>query len=203
MKTAYLPALAALGDTAPPLKAVYSRSEKSVRDLVEMAVITLKLKTPPSIYHDRDASADLDTLLARQDITGVLIALPISVQPNIILKSLAAGKHVLSEKPVAPDVKKGLETIDTYNRLYKDKGLVWRVAENYEAEPGYRAAGAAIRSGKIGKVIFFKMLVNKYIDQDSKYYKTPWRTIPDVSFFNYLWCASFTAMIYSTRVDFW
>ena len=203
MKTAYLPALAALGDTAPPLKAVYSRSEKSARDLVEMAVITLKLKTAPLICHDGDASADMDTLLARQDITGVLVALPISVQPSIVLKSLAAGKHVLSEKPVAPDVKKGLETIDTYNRLYKDKGLVWRVAENYEAEPGYRAAGAAIRSGKIGRVIFFKMFVNKYIDQDSKYYKTPWRTIPDVSFFNYLLCASLTATIYSTKVDFW
>lgn len=203
MKTAYLPALAALGNAAPPLKAVYSRSEKSVRDLVEVAVVTLKLKTAPSIYHDGDESANLDVLLAREDITGILIALPISVQQSIVLKSLAAGKHVLSEKPVAPDVKKGLETINTYNQLYKDKGLVWRVAENFEAEPGYRAAAAAIRSGKIGKVIFFKTFVNNYIDQNSKYYKTPWRKIPDVSFFNYLRCPSLIAMKYSTKVDFW
>lgn len=203
MKTAYLPALAALGNTAPPLKAVYSRSEKSVRDLVKKAVVTLKLETAPSIYHDGDASANLDGLLARQDITGILIALPISVQPSIILKSLAAGKHVLSEKPVAPDIKKGLELINTYYHLYKYKGLVWRVAENYEAEPGYRAAADVIRSGKIGRVIFFKMLVNNYIDKDTKYYKTPWRTIPDVSFFNYLLCASLITMIYSTKVDFW
>ena len=198
-----MPALAALGDTAPPLKAVYSRSEKSVRDLVEKAVVKLKLKTAPSIYHDGDASANLDVLLARQDITGILIAIPISVQPSIILKSLAAGKHVLSEKPVAPDVKKGLEMIGTYNQLYKDKGLVWRVAENFEAEPGYRAAAAAIQSGKIGRVGFFKMLVNTYMDQDSKYYKTPWRKIPDVSFFNYLRCAILIIMIYSTKADFW
>ena len=203
MKTAYLPALAALGNTAPPLKAVYSRSEKSVRDLVKKAVVTLKLETAPSIYHDGDASANLDELLARQDITGILIALPISVQPSIVLKSLAAGKHVLSEKPVAPDIKKGLELINTYYHLYKYKDLVWRVAENYEAEPGYRAAADVIRSGKIGRVIFFKMLVNIYIDKDTKYYKTPWRTIPDVSFFNYLLCASLITMIYSTKVDFW
>ena len=180
-KTAYLPALAALGDKAPPLKAVYSRSEKSARELAEIAVITLKLKTAPSIYHDGDASANLDVLLARQDIAGVLMALPITLQPNFILKSLAAGKHVLSEKPVAPDVKKGLELIGTYNQLYKPKGLVWRVAENFEAESGHRAAAAAIRSGKIGRVIFFKMLENSYIDKESKYYKTPWRTVPDVS----------------------
>jgi len=178
-KEAHLPALADLGSTIPPLKAVYSRSEKSARVLAEAAVITLNLKTAPSIYHDEDASVNLDVLLARQDITIVTIALPITVQPNIILKSLAAGKHVLSEKPVAPDVKKGLELIRTYNQLYKNKGLVWRVAENFEAEPGYRPAAAAIRSGKIGKVIFFRTLAVMYMDQESKWYKIPWRTIPD------------------------
>ena len=202
MKSAYLPALAALGNTAPPLRAVYSRSEKSVRNLVEMAVVTLKLKTAPSIYHDGDASANLDVLLARQDITGILIALPISVQPSIVLKSLAAGKHVLSEKPIAPDVKKGLEMIGTYNQLYKSKGQVWRVAENFEAEPGYRAAASAIRSGKIGKVIFFKALAVMNMDKDSKWYKRPWRTVPDVSFSECLYRACLIAMLYSTRVDF-
>ena len=176
-------AIAALGSAAPPLKAIYSRSEKSSRDLAEAAAEILKLKTAPSVYHDGDASVNLDALLARKDITIVTIALPITLLPSITLKSLAAGKHVLSEKPVAPDVKKGLELIGTYNQLYKNKGQVWRVAENYEAEPGYRAAAAAIRSGKIGKVIFFKTLVVVNMDKDSRWYKTPWRTIPDVSFF--------------------
>ncbi|KAF8810440.1 NAD(P)-binding protein [Phlegmacium glaucopus] len=179
-KEGHLPTLATLGTAAPPLKAIYSRSEKSAHDLAEAAAITLKMDdTPPSIYHDGDASANLDILLSRPDITAVLIALPISLQPNFILKALAAGKHVLSEKPVAPDVKKGLEVINSYRRLYKSKGLVWRVAENSEAEPGYRAVAAAIQSGKIGKVIFFKTLVAGYIDQESIWYKTPWRTIPD------------------------
>ena len=185
-----MPALAALGSAAPPLKAVYSRSEKSSRDLAEAAVEILKLKTAPSVYHDEDASVNLDVLLAREDITAVTIALPITVQPRIVLKSLAAGKHVLSEKPIAPDVKKGLETISTYNQLYKEKGLVWRVAENYEAEPGYRVAAAAIQSGKIGKVIFFKMLAMMNMDKNSKWYKVPWRTIPDVSFSEYPYCMS-------------
>ena len=198
-----MPALAALGSAAPPLKAVYSRSEKSSRDLAEAAVKTLKLKTAPSIYHDEDASVNLDVLLARKDIMIVTIALPITVQPSIVLKSLAAGKHVLSEKPIAPDVKKGLEMIGTYHQLYKNKGQVWRVAENYEAEPGYRAAAVAIQSGKIGKVIFFKTLGMMNMNKDSKWYKRPWRTVPDVSFFEYLYCASLIAVLYSTKVDFW
>ena len=203
IQTAHLPALAALGSAAPPLKAVYSRSEKSSRGLAEAAVVALKLKTPPSIYHDEDPSVSLDVLLARKDITVITIALPITVQPRIISKSLAAGKHVLSEKPIAPDVKQGLELIGTYHQLYKNKGLVWRVAENYEAEPGYRAAAAAVRSGKIGKVVLFKALAMMNMDKDSKWYKRPWRTVPDVSFSEHLYCASLIANIYSTKVDFW
>jgi predicted dehydrogenase len=203
LQTAHLPALAALGSAAPPLKAVYSRSEKSSRELAEAAVEILNLKTTPSIYHDEDASVNLDVLLGRKDITIVSIALPITVQPGIVLKSLEAGKHVLSEKPIAPDVKKGLEMIGTYHQLYKNKGQIWRVAENFEAEAGYRAAASAIQSGKIGKVIFFKALAVMNMDKDSKWYKRPWRTVPDVSFSEFIYCASLIAMLYSTKVDFW
>ncbi|KAF9462193.1 hypothetical protein BDZ94DRAFT_1194870 [Collybia nuda] len=178
-KEAHLPALAALGSAAPKLRAVYSRSEKSAHDLADAAVAALNLNEAPNIYHDGDQSTDLNALLARPDITAVIIALPITLQPEIVLISLAAGKHVLSEKPVAPDVKQGLALIKKYNSLYKGRGLIWRVAENFEAEPGFRAAGAAIAAGKIGKTIFFKSTVVNYIDKESKWYKTPWRTVPD------------------------
>ena len=187
--TAHLPALAAQGGAAPHLKAVYSRSEKSAKDIADAAAVTLNLAQSPSIYHDGDASSNLDALLARGDIAAVIVVLPITMQPEIVLKALAAGKHVLSEKPVAPDVAQGLALIKTYRELYQPKGLIWRVAENYEAEPGYRKAGEIIRSGRIGDVIFFKTVVVNYIDKESKWYKTPWRTIPDVSASNY-YCLS-------------
>lgn len=166
-----------MGSAAPPLHAVYSRSEKSSREFSDAAA-ALGLSAP-AIYHDGDTAADLDALLARADITTVIVVLPITLQPAIILKAFAAGKNVLSEKPVAPDVAGGIHLIDTYNEKYR-KNLVWRVAENFEAEPGFRAAGKAIAAGKIGKVNFFKATVMNYIDVDNKYYKTPWRTVPDV-----------------------
>ena len=159
---------------------MYSRSETSARDLAVAATGSLGLGVPPTIYHDGNKSIDLDALLARSDITSVIVVLPITHQPGVILKALEAGKHVISEKPVGADVKQGLDLIKEYNLKYKPKGLIWRVAENFEAEAGFRAAGAAIAAGKIGKVIFFKAVVVNYIDQETKWYKTPWRMVPDV-----------------------
>ena len=94
---------------------------------------------------------------------------------------MAAGKHVLSEKPVAPDVAGGIALIKEYNETYKPKGLIWRVAENWEVEPAYHEAAKILAGGKIGKVTSFNVRVVNFVAKDSKWYKTPWRTIPDVS----------------------
>ncbi|KAJ7811918.1 hypothetical protein B0H14DRAFT_2858646 [Mycena olivaceomarginata] len=169
-KEAHLPALLALGSAAPPLHAVYSRSEKTSHEFADAA--TAAGLPTPAIYHDGDPANDLDALLARSDITTVIVVLPITLQPSIIRKALAAGKHVLSEKPVAPDVAGGISLINEYNEKYR-KNL------NFEAEPGFRSVGELIASGKIGKIAFFKATVMNYIDVDNKYYKTPWRTVPD------------------------
>jgi predicted dehydrogenase len=109
----------------------------------------------------------------------VIVVLPISIQPTIILKALAAGKHVISEKPVAPTVESGVALIQNYETNYKPKGLIWRVAENFEAEPGLRAAAKAIADQKIGKVLFWNLQVLNNVDKDNMWYKTPWRTVPD------------------------
>ena len=163
------------------LKAVYSRSEKSASELAAFAQELLGYPASPSVYHDADPHANLDALLARPDIAAVAIALPINIQPTVIRKALAAGKHVLSEKPVGRDVATGLELIKDYESNFRSKGLIWRIAENFEVEPGYQAAAEVIHSGKIGKVAFFNARVVNFMEKSNKYYNTPWRTVPDVS----------------------
>ena len=164
------------------MKAVYSRSEKSSRDLAAFVKSTLGPNAAdPFVYHDTDPQNSIDALLARTDIDAVIVVLPITKQPGVILKALAAGKHVLSEKPVAKDVATGTDLLRRYVSEYRPKGLVWRVAENYEYEPVYREAGQLIREGQIGKVVSFSSTGIVPTSKDNKYYKTDWRTIPDVS----------------------
>ncbi|KAG9307907.1 hypothetical protein JVU11DRAFT_12951 [Chiua virens] len=178
-KEAHLPALKALGPLAPDLKAIYSRSQKNASELADQVADLLQFR--PEIYHDGEPSSNLDALLARPDISTIIVALPIALQPHIVLKALGAGKHVISEKPVAPDVASGLKLIATYEAEYKPKGLVWRVAENWEVEPAFVIAAQAIRAGKIGKVVFYSLRSVGRLEKDSKWYNTPWRTIPDHS----------------------
>ena len=179
---AHLPALAQIG-AGGGLKAVYSRSEHSTRELATLAQETLGLPAPPAIHYDSPSpppEATLDALLARDDIKAVIVVLPITTQPTIVLKALEAGKHVISEKPVAPDVKAAKALIAAYERTYKYKGLIWRVAENYEAEEGFQKVGELIKKGKIGDVTGFRARIAIHMKQDNQYYKTPWRTVPDV-----------------------
>jgi predicted dehydrogenase len=199
---AHLPALAELRGRFT-LAAVYSRSEASAASLAAAAKETLSLSSPPAIYFDvgtddaaAPASSALDALLKREDVQGVIVVLPITAQPAVVRAALAAGKAVLSEKPVAADVREGARLVAEYRATYAPKGLLWvrpapslytagsdgmqRVAENFEAEPSIRAAARAIADGALGDVQGFAVNTAGYVDEHSKYWKTPWRTKPDV-----------------------
>ena len=97
-RDAHVPALYSLDDDFV-IAAVYSRTADSADKLNAL------LPEPADVY------TDLDALLARDDIDAVDVLLPITLQPAIIQKALAAGKHVLSEKPVAPDVATAAPTV--------------------------------------------------------------------------------------------
>ncbi|KAG8691524.1 hypothetical protein FRC11_002114 [Ceratobasidium sp. 423] len=177
-KEAYIPALAVHGSEKYSLKAVYSRSKSSSASLAALA--KERLGASPAVYSEDGASeGGVDAILARPDIQAVIIILPLTQQPEIVLKALAAGKNVLSEKPVAKDVKTGLDLVEKWEKDFKPKGLIWRVAENFEVEPGVLEAAKRIRDGAIGKVRFFNCSMIFPILKDNKYYQTSWRTVPD------------------------
>lgn len=100
--------------------------------------------TPGKTYAD---------VLARPDIAGVLIALPIANQPAFIEAALKAGKHVLSEKPVGPDVEGAKKVIAAYREQAAKSGLVWSVAEQFRFLPKY--VWAAEQARTLGRVIGF------------------------------------------------
>jgi predicted dehydrogenase len=111
-------------------------------------------------------------MLARPDVEAVNVILPIEPLPEAVEKSLAAGKHVISEKPIAPDVATGRRLIQ-FARAYPKQ--VWMVAENDRYEPAFQQAGDLIRAGAIGKPLMASWSLPMSMQPDNKFYHTPWR----------------------------
>jgi predicted dehydrogenase len=54
--------------------------------------------------------------------------------PQVVRRALAAGKHVMQEKPVADSLENALHALQHYRQLRSVKP-VWMIAENYRYVP--------------------------------------------------------------------
>ncbi|CAK7238378.1 hypothetical protein SEUCBS140593_010625 [Sporothrix eucalyptigena] len=171
----HLPALVA---NKANIKAIYSRSTATASTLVDAAN---KLGVAGvELYADDTPGKTLDDLLQRDDIAAVVIVLPITVQPHIIRRCLAAGKHVLSEKPVAQDVHTARQLIDDYNKDYRDKGLIFSVAEQFRFLRELEMARQWVVTEKaIGDITQLHLRIWRNQAPGGKYYETPWRKVPE------------------------
>lgn len=158
--------------------AVYSRSQKSANSVVEAVNSAAGASTTVDVYSDEKPGHGLDELLQRPDIEAVIVLLPILVGPDVVRKCLAAGKHVLAEKPIAKDVATGSALIADYENTYVPRNLVYSVAEQFRYDTGFVKASEIVASGKIGELHHVHARVATNMAPDSKYYKTAWRNSP-------------------------
>ncbi|KAF4928917.1 hypotheticall protein [Colletotrichum viniferum] len=172
-KEQHLPAVEASDQLE--LKAIYSRSLKSAKDTASLAN---KSGAAPDLYSDDSgAGKSFKDLLARDDIKAVILALPIPNQPEYIEQALAAGKHVLAEKPIAADVARAQKLIEYYNKVSAENGVTFAIAENYRFQPRFTTARDEVQ--KLGKVIGFNARVFFFVKLGGKYIETAWRKKPD------------------------
>lgn len=158
-RDAHLPSLLRHRDRFE-IVALYSRTQASAQALAT------QIPHPVEIY------TQLDALLARPDIEAVDILLPITALPDAIRKTLAAGKHLLSEKPIAADVTTG-RTLLAYHAHHPD--TQWMVGENWRYEAAFVQAAKMIHDGLIGTPLTCQWAHYASITANSKYYHTLWR----------------------------
>ena len=95
-----------------------------------------------------EAHGSYDALLADQSVDAVYVSLPNSMHHEWTLAALAAGKHVLCEKPVASDAAQAEEMFDAAERA----GRVLAEAFMYRSHPQTQAVVNRARGGDIGAV---------------------------------------------------
>ncbi len=122
----------------------------------------------PAVY------ADYAALLSREKLDAVSLALPTVTNPQVAEAALAAGCHVLIEKPIAASLADG-ERMLGWPEKY---GRVLMVAENCRYLSSYRHAARLVAEDAIGRVVTAQWLLYPYTAPDNQYALTPWRQEP-------------------------
>ncbi len=89
-----------------------------------------------------------DAIAQNPDIDAVYIALPNSMHAEYSIRAAKAGKHVLSEKPMATSVADAQAMVDACKKANKKLMIAYRC----QYEPTNLRAVQLIRDGKLGKI---------------------------------------------------
>jgi UDP-2-acetamido-3-amino-2,3-dideoxy-glucuronate N-acetyltransferase len=95
-----------------------------------------------------ETSTDPDLVLARPDVTAVVVATPPAKHADLAQRALAAGKDVLVEKPLALSAAEGERLVAAAERF----GRVLAVGHVLEYHPAVEALGRLVAEGRLGRV---------------------------------------------------
>ncbi len=135
-RTAHLPAYASWGI---PVVAIASRTSSGARELAARAGV--------ETAHDTVAE-----LLADPRVDVVDIATGPDGRLDLVSDAIAAGKHVLAQKPLSIDAAE-LPRLERLLATARDRGIRVAVNQNARWAPAWRLATLLVRRGDIGQVV--------------------------------------------------
>ncbi|MFM7174402.1 MAG: Gfo/Idh/MocA family protein, partial [Caldilinea sp.] len=95
-------------------------------------------------------AARLEEILADPALAGVVVATPARTHFTLARDALAAGKHVLVEKPLTMDLDEGAELI----ALARQQQLTLMVGHVFEYNPAVRYIKTLIEHGELGEIFY-------------------------------------------------
>ena len=98
-------------------------------------------------------TTDLDGALANPDYAVFFDAAATRQRVTTLTKAIAAGKHIYTEKPVAPTAAEGLALLSAA----KERGLKTGAVEDKINLPGFQKLAALAKTGFFGHVTGFKL----------------------------------------------
>jgi predicted dehydrogenase len=96
------------------------------------------------------AETSFARLLERDDVDAISIATPAQTHAPLAMAALAAGKHVLVEKPLAPSVADAAAMVEAA----QDAERILMIDHTYCYTPAVQFIGETVRSGLLGNVMY-------------------------------------------------
>ena len=121
--------------------------------------------------------SDYHALLRRDDIEAVLVCVPIPQLLSITRDCLAAGKHVLCEKPPGADLAEARQFLALPDQYPRQKIMM---TENFFYRDDLRLARSLVEKGAIGRPqLLLDRWVHQLVPTPGEYSGTPWRYKPE------------------------
>ncbi|SUS04141.1 Oxidoreductase [uncultured Defluviicoccus sp.] len=96
-------------------------------------------------------ATDWRSVVTDSDVDAVIVATPVRTHHELAAAVLAAGKHVLVEKPMTATVEQSEALIDAAAR----SGLILMVDHTFVYTPAVQKIGEIVRSGDLGQVYYY------------------------------------------------
>lgn len=112
----------------------------------------------------------LDEALSLPDVDAVTIATPPHTHAALALAAIAAGKHVICEKPFARDATEGRAVL----RAAEAAGIVHLLGTEFRWDPGQATLARAVAGGLIGEPRLVSIILHVPMLAEAKAEVPPW-----------------------------
>mgnify|MGYP001549539743 FL=1 len=139
-------------------------------DLVGVADIVPERAEAAALQNGVPGFASLAAMLAAVDCDVVTVAAPSGLHPALGIEAALAGKHVVSEKPMAIS----LEGADALIRACKDNDVRLFVVKQNRLNPAIQLVKRAVDKGRFGRIHSANCTV-RWARPQEYYDQAPWR----------------------------
>ncbi len=139
-------------------------------ELVALCDMLAERVDPVARNYGVSAYHSVDALLASEQVDAVSVCTAGAENGahhfEPVMQCLAAGKHVLVEKPISNDIVQAREMV----RFARERGVLLGVNLNHRFTPAAERAAHMLRDGALGEVLFVNMAL--WIDNPNE--TSPW-----------------------------
>jgi len=100
-----------------------------------------------------DFEPDLDTLLARNDVDAVCINAPTNIHRDVIVKAAQAGKHIFTEKVLAPTAAEAADI----RKAIEESGVKFCISFPHRTFPCNLLAKKVLEDGLLGDISYLRV----------------------------------------------